>query len=254
MTDAAARVQTSAFVAGVAAMDVDALVESYTDLLRKFVGTLDEVAQIVAIPDAATLDAPEGAGVATVQADLVIQKTETGSDGRRLRTGVRIVVSGYADEGVEGIFDIDVHAPTVTAIADAVFDHDPVIPVKPAAPARTVVTLTRTEGGRIERCGGGMLVTGYDCMFGTRRIDRVDSVLIPAELMKIVGDLHGDMVRVTYECVLMPSYGAITVTVLGGDLAIPTHVMTDYCFDGMHYRRDGSSYRSHTSQAYGQAA
>ena len=245
MTDATARAHaTTVFVATVAAMDLDVLVGSHTDFLKNFVGTLDDVAQIVVVPDVATIETSECATVAKIQADLVIQHVVTGSEGRRTRRGVRVVVSGYVNDGTDGIFDVDVHAPTVTPIADVVFEDDPVVAVEPSAPVRTVVTLTRTENGSLERCTGGMLVTGYDCSFGPRRIDRVESVLIPRELMEIVGSLHGDMVRLTYDCVLAPSYGAITVTIPGDGPAIPTHIMTDYCFDGMHYRRDGTSYRS----------
>ena len=89
--------------------------------LLRWIGRADGLTGLAVIPHAATIGPVRADGTTSVQADLVLRIR----NGRgEIRRGVRVAVQGYANDGLKGIFDIDVHAPALTPLDAVAFPQD----------------------------------------------------------------------------------------------------------------------------------
>jgi len=234
----------AAFLSSIGSLDVDHVVEAATAMLAGWIGDPGDVAAIAVVADPSTLAldpsvSAQGFGGSprvVCQADLIVQQTTVVAGPRRLRRGVRIVVSGYADAGVDGFFDIDVHAPTLTVVDAVAFPGDPVAP----APARTtgtplVVRLTRTPTSTVSRCsidgGSGLLLTGYASKYDGKT-PMMSTVVLRGDLADSIQMLKGTRELEIYDCHVVRTYGAITVSA-DGDVLQPTHMMTGFFHEGV---------------------
>lgn len=111
----------------IATMTLDTLTGAMSKTLQTWLGRVDLVSTIKVVPgDIVTVG--EGRGCIGVICELFV-RSRGDFDLPPTVCSLRILVRGVAQGGIGDIYDIDVHAPTLTRIEDIAFDDAPVISV-----------------------------------------------------------------------------------------------------------------------------
>lgn len=113
-------IRAATFLSGIPAIGFGILHGCATQAVLRWMGRLDDDSAVAIVADPATLTIGKK-DATTVEADLFVRD---GKGRNAIRRGTRVLIHGYADEGREGVYHIDIHAPARTALDAVVFRDD----------------------------------------------------------------------------------------------------------------------------------